>query len=226
MIAHIITIRSSTCTSAFVSASPVQFVPGHHPNVRMAHCQEHFQLDSLLPTSLNNMTTIWHAKLVVVSTNGENTMIGCHCGVVTCLKQAAEFPVLCIWCMPHLVDIVIKNATALPQHGQWIKVVYKWSEEEIDEIKAKQCNLIKRYNKDQHIKQIIDLYKHTVSFNEAWDKNGVPFNRLCQFYSGLATTFLNMMSVESDFSILKWEKDDYRSSMTNLTLEGIFQVNI
>jgi hypothetical protein len=98
-----------------------------------------------------------------------------------------------------------------------------WFEEEINEIEAEQHDVIRRYNNDQHIKQIIDLYKHTMSFNEAWDKIGFPFNWLCQFYDGLATMFPSMTSVESDFSILKWEKDDNRSSMTNLTLEGIFQ---
>jgi hypothetical protein len=98
-----------------------------------------------------------------------------------------------------------------------------WSEEEIDEIEVEQRDLIKRYNNDQHIEQIINLYKHTVSFNEAWDKIDVPFNWLRQFCSGLATAFANTTSVESDFSILKWEKDDNRSSMTDLTLEGIFQ---
>jgi hypothetical protein len=98
-----------------------------------------------------------------------------------------------------------------------------WSEEEIDEIEVEQRNLIKRYNNDQHIEQIINSYKHTVSFNEMWDKIGVPFNRLRQFCEGLATAFPNTTSVESDFSILKWEKDDNRSSMTDLTLEGIFQ---
>jgi hypothetical protein len=98
-----------------------------------------------------------------------------------------------------------------------------WSEEEIDEIEVEQRDLIKRYNNDQHIEQIINSYKHTVSFNEAWDKIGVPFNRLRQFCGGLATTFPNTTSVKSDFSILKWEKDDNCSSMTDLTLEGIFQ---
>jgi hypothetical protein len=53
-------------------------------------------------------------------------MTGCHHGVVTRLKQAAEFPVLRIWCVPHQIDIVMKNAIALPQDGQWIEVVYKW----------------------------------------------------------------------------------------------------
>jgi hypothetical protein len=98
-----------------------------------------------------------------------------------------------------------------------------WSEEEIDEIEVEQRDLIKRYNNDRHIEQIINSYKHTVSFNEGWDKIDVPFNRLHQFCSGLATAFPNTTLVESDFSILKWEKDDNRSSMTDLTLEGIFQ---
>ncbi|CAK9257744.1 unnamed protein product [Sphagnum jensenii] len=51
-----------------------------------------------------------------------------------------------------------------------------WSKEETDESKAKQRDLIKHYNNNQHIEQIIDSYKHVVSFNEAWNKIGVPFN--------------------------------------------------
>jgi hypothetical protein len=43
------------------------------------------------------------------------------------------------------------------------------------------------------------------------------------FYDGLANVFTNTTSVESDFSILKWEKDDFQQSMMNLTLKGIFQ---
>ncbi|CAK9259234.1 unnamed protein product [Sphagnum jensenii] len=61
-----------------------------------------------------------------------------------------------------------------------------WSEEEIDEIEVEQRDPIKRYNNDQHIEHIIDSYKHTVSFNEVWDKIDVPFNRLHQFCDGLA----------------------------------------
>ena len=40
------------------------------------------------------------------------------------------------------------------------------------------------------------------------------------FYGGLANAFANITTVESDLSILKWEKDDFRQSM--MTLEGIF----
>jgi len=76
--------------------------------------------------ALNGTTTIWRAKLMFVSTDGENRMTGCHHGVVTRLKQVAEFLMLRIWCVPHQIDIVIKNAAALPQDGQWIEVIYKW----------------------------------------------------------------------------------------------------
>lgn len=43
------------------------------------------------------------------------------------------------------------------------------------------------------------------------------------FYGGLASLCPNTASVESDFSILSWEKDEYRLSMTDLSLEGIIQ---
>jgi hypothetical protein len=68
----------------------------------------------------------------------------------------------------------------------------------------------------------MDSYKHTVSFNEGWDKIDVLFSWLRQFYGKLTMAFPNTASIESYFSILNWEKDDNHSSMTDLTLEGIF----
>jgi hypothetical protein len=40
----------------------------------------------------------------------------------------------------------------------------------------------------------------------------------------LATTFLNTAAVESDFSMVKWEKNDTRTSLTSLALASIMQV--
>jgi hypothetical protein len=60
---------------------------------------------------------IWHAKLMSMLIDGENTMTGCHRGIVTQCKQAAKFSVLHIWCVPHHIDIVIKNTTTLLQDG-------------------------------------------------------------------------------------------------------------
>jgi hypothetical protein len=46
---------------------------------------------------------------------------------------------------------------------------------------------------------------------------------MCAFVSGLATVFANTTSVESDFSILKWEMDKNQTSLMHLSLEDIFQ---
>jgi hypothetical protein len=40
---------------------------------------------------------------------------------------------------------------------------------------------------------------------------------------GLANAFANTTSIESDFSIMKWGKNDFWQSMMNLILKGIFQ---
>ncbi len=58
--------------------------------------------------ALSNVTTIWRIKFMSVLIDGENKMIGCCRGVVIHLEQVAEFPMLCIWCVPHCINIVIK----------------------------------------------------------------------------------------------------------------------
>jgi len=76
-----------------------------------------FNLIAYFMDALSGVMTIWRAKLVSVSTDGKNTMIRCHRGVVIRLEQVAKFSVLCIWCVPHQIGIVIKNATTLLQDG-------------------------------------------------------------------------------------------------------------
>ena len=46
---------------------------------------------------------------------------------------------------------------------------------------------------------------------------------LRDFCGGIATAFPNTAAVESDFSVLGWEKDEYRLELSDLYLEGILQ---
>jgi hypothetical protein len=50
------------------------------------------------------------------------------------------------------------------------------------------------------------------------------FMQLRHLCGGLAIAFPNTTSVENDFSIVKWEKNDSHSSLTSLTLAGIMHV--
>ncbi len=62
-------------------------------------------------------------------------------------------------------------------------------------------------------------------FNDAWDALPAQpaLNHLRLFCGGLASAFANTTCVESNFSILKCEKDAYRTCLMALSLKGVFQ---
>ncbi|KDO25012.1 hypothetical protein SPRG_09742 [Saprolegnia parasitica CBS 223.65] len=69
----------------------------------------------------------------------------------------------------------------------------------------------------------LDKHDLTTTFDEAWDVTAGRWVTLQTFCCGLAAVFPNTTSVESDFSILKWEMDENRTDMMHLSLEGVFQ---
>ena len=58
-------------------------------------------------------------------------------------------------------------------------------------------------------------------FSDAWACTNNRFPSLQKFCGGLASAFPNTATVESDFSVIGWEKDDCRTSLTDFSLEGI-----
>ncbi len=79
------------------------------------------------------------------------------------------------------------------------------------------------YKYEPPVKTILDQHDHKTKFNDAWEALGIRFVTLRTFCDDLATMFPNSTSVESDFSVLKWEKDPYRDNLLDLSLEGVFQ---
>ncbi|KAI2501307.1 hypothetical protein MHU86_13170 [Fragilaria crotonensis] len=114
-------------------------------------------------------------------------------------------------------------STVLDPHRDHLKKF--WSPaDEIENVERDHHSLYKDYNNgiDTRVKNVIDQHDHKTMFNDAWDSIKGRYHCLRCFSSGLATSFANTTSVESDFSILKWSKDSHRRSLTNLALEGIF----
>ena len=99
-----------------------------------------------------------------------------------------------------------------------------WTAEEIDEVERDHKALFMAYsnNCDSSLKSTMDEHDHKTMFNEAWESMTGRYASLRCFSAGLATSFANTTSVESDFSVLKWTKDSHRRSLTNLSLEGVF----
>ncbi|ETW07419.1 hypothetical protein H310_01942 [Aphanomyces invadans] len=100
-----------------------------------------------------------------------------------------------------------------------------WTADQINTAETDHRDLIKAYNKEPATKAIIDKHDHLKSFNDAWDEvagHGVKHLQLRLLCAGHATVFPNSTSFESAFSILKWEMDEFHTSMLDLSLEGIF----
>ena len=98
-----------------------------------------------------------------------------------------------------------------------------WNVDEIDQIEKDHQELRSAFNTEAGFKEQIAAQDHETMFNVGWDALKGRFIHLQQFVAGLGSVFANTASVESDFSILKWEMDDFRMSMTSLTLEGVLQ---
>jgi len=99
-----------------------------------------------------------------------------------------------------------------------------WFEESINQIEEGHRYLLKMYNEDAVLHAALDKHDVQTTFNDAWDamSQQARVERLRAFLCGLATAFANTTIVEFDFSILKWEMDEFRTCLMHLSLEGIF----
>jgi hypothetical protein len=126
--------------------------------------------------------------------------------------------------MPHeLVKISTGDFgnTIVDTHLQQLR--HSWSEESIAEIENEYRQLTIAYREEPALKSVLDAYANVSikSFDTAWEIVNGRFEILRDFCGGIAMVFANTASVESDFSILGWEKDKFRLSMTDLSLEGV-----
>jgi len=81
----------------------------------------------LIKTMLDTLCPDWRSKLISISSDGENTMTGQHGRVVTLLENECNNPVLRIWCVPHQLDIVVKNTLQDVLDQAFYKVAHAYS---------------------------------------------------------------------------------------------------
>lgn len=101
------------------------------------------------------------------------------------------------------------------------RLFYPWSSADIDVIEQEFQETQCAFNRGSSLKAILDACDRRIPFEDAWNLAQDRFLILREFYCGLATAFSGTSTVESDFSIVKWEKDNGRVSLTDFSLEGI-----
>eukprot|EP00171_Calliarthron_tuberculosum_P004072 IDg4072t1 len=76
---------------------------------------------------------------------------------------------------------------------------------------------------DKALRDALESLPSIVSFADSWRPVGLRFRKLRQFCGGIATVFPGTSTVESDFSVINWEYDEFCTSLTEFSLEGILQ---
>jgi hypothetical protein len=104
-------------------------------------------------------------------------------------------------------------------------MIKAWGEELVDLIEQEHRALVEVVRGSALLKRIVNNHSFQIMFNDAWDALSAQptLNHLRLFCGGLASSFANTTCVESDFSILKCEKDAYCTCLMALSLEGVFQ---
>jgi hypothetical protein len=71
------------------------------------------------------------------------------------------------------------------------------------------------------VKSSINSFDDNAAYRDAWIGLHNTYLLLEKFVGGLATIFPGTSTVESDFSVVKYEKNKNRMSLTDASLEGI-----
>ena len=81
--------------------------------------------------------------------------------------------------------------------------------------------LLTAYESEDALKNTLKDCDEATGFEQGWACTGGRFPVLREFCGGLATVFPGTATVESDFSIVKYTKNNFRSHLTDFSLEGI-----
>jgi hypothetical protein len=103
------------------------------------------------------------------------------------------------------------------------RLLASWNQNAIDLIVDQHKKLLNVVIKEPRLQTALARHSEQTDFSEAWRTPSIKdrFPELMEFCGGLASPFPNTATVESDFSVLKWEKDLHRSNLTPFSLEGI-----
>ncbi|KAI9921252.1 hypothetical protein PsorP6_001825 [Peronosclerospora sorghi] len=95
----------------------------------------------------------------------------------------------------------------------------------LHQICSEKTELFKACENDNALQQAIQQSSDQDSSEEQWNINALDgrFTSLRSFAGALFTVFPNTSSIENDFSVLGWEKNENRESLSNISLEDVLQ---
>jgi hypothetical protein len=107
------------------------------------------------------------------------------------------------------------------QHA--FRLEHRYSAAQIDNIADEHKTLLYAYQSEPVLKDGIDSLSSQSSFQDGWSLLGSRLPYLMEYCGVVATLFPGTSTVESDFSVLRWEKDCFRNGLSDFGLEGVLQ---
>ncbi|CAM6006919.1 unnamed protein product [Sphagnum balticum] len=126
-------------------------------------------------------------------------------------------------CLPHeLLALKPRNVIqlVLKFHD---RLLVSLTQNSIDLIVDRHKKLLNAVSKEPRLQTTLAHHSEQTDFNDAWKTLSIKdrFPELMEFCGDLSSPFPNTATIESDLSVLKWEKDLHRSNITPFSLEGI-----
>ena len=125
--------------------------------------------------------------------------------------------------LPHAL-IKIRTAVLSELLRQYTQRLQRagWAQVQIDQVEQDHRDLLSAYRGEPVFTNALNNCSDaSTGFNDGWALCQGRFDYLRKFVGGLATMFPNTATVEADFSLIGYEKDEYRNSLTDFSLEGI-----
>jgi hypothetical protein len=108
------------------------------------------------------------------------------------------------------------------QQSQRDRLLPFFGDDGIESISKDFAEFLRAFREEPKFKEAVGGNSgNDMGFTEGWSPTNDRFSMLQKFCGGLASAFPNTATVESDFSIIGWEKDDNRVDLTDFSLEGI-----
>ena len=125
-------------------------------------------------------------------------------------------------CQPYSIATLSAFEFSGLVKSQSERLTSSYPESYMDELMEEFKSFEDKFKYDAGFKATVDLTNNrTATFENNWKIFNSSFPKLVEFCGGLASVFAGTSTVESDFSIIGFEKDDYRHNLTDLSLEGI-----
>jgi hypothetical protein len=128
--------------------------------------------------------------------------------------------------LPHELVRITAADFLRKARKQTCRLERQYSRQQIDAIADQHKALLRAYRNEPVIREVIAGCNEKTSFEAAWGLLSSLLSNLCEFCGGIATFPPSTSTVESDFSVLRWEKDNFRRSQSDFGLEGVLQTKL